>query len=173
VRLWDSATHKQLARITMRSGDVSAFALSPDGRTVATATADDATTVRLWDLATGRPLARLAGQNGQVQALAFSPSGTILASAGDDGTVLWNPATHRQIVRLQGHPGPVTAVAFSPDATTFVSAGKDGLIRIWDEILWHDVNELHKTVCEVLLGGLSRSEWALYAQGISYRHTCP
>jgi len=173
VRLWDSTAHKQLARITMHSGDVSAFALSPDGRTVATATADDATTVRLWDLATGRPLARLAGQNGQVQALAFSPSGTILASAGDDGTVLWNPATHRQIARLQGHPGPVTAVAFSPDATTFVSGGKDGTIRIWDEILWHDRNELHNTVCDLLLGGLSRSEWALYAQGISYRRTCP
>jgi WD40 repeat protein len=173
VRLWDSATHKQLARITTGTGDVGAFALSPDGRTVATATAADPATVRLWELATRRPLARLAGKNGQVRALAFSPSGAILASAGDAGTVLWNPTDGSQIARLQGRAGPVTAVAFSPDAATFVSAALDGRIRMWDETLWRGLSELRNTVCDVLLGGLSRSEWRLYAPGISYLRACP
>jgi WD40 repeat protein len=173
VRLWDSATHKQLARITIGTDDVAAFALSPDGRTIATATAGDATTVRLWDLVTRRSLARLAGQNGQIGALAFSPSGEVLASAGDNGTALWNPATHRRIARLQGHAGAVTAVGFSPDRKTLVTAGEDGTIRMWDEILWGGLNELHRTVCDVLLGGLSRSEWAVYAPGIAYRRACP
>jgi WD40 repeat protein len=172
LQLWDRTTRKRRARIAIGSGNVTAFAPSPDGRTVATATAGDATTVGLWDLATRRPLARLAGRNGLVRALAFSPSGDILASTGDDGTVLFNPATHKTISRLPGHESAVTAVAFTPDGSTVVTAGDDGAIRMWDEILWRDVKELHQTVCDVLLGGLSRSEWALYAPGISYRRSC-
>jgi WD40 repeat protein len=173
VRFWSIATHKQLAHIASHTGGVVAFALSPDGRTVATATAGDPTTVGLWNLATGKQVDRLTGHNGRVTALAFSPDGNVVASAGEDATVLWNPATRRQVARLGGHESAVASVAFSPDGKRLVTGGVDGTVRMWDEILWRSLDELHATVCDVLLAGLSRSEWALYAAGISYRRTCP
>jgi WD40 repeat protein len=173
VRLWSIATHKERSHLTIHAGGVVAFALSPDGRTVAITTADDATTVGLWNLGTGKQVARLAGHNGRVTALAFRPDGRVVASAGEDATVLWNLASRRQVVRLDGHKSTVASVAFSPDGKTLVTSGDDGTVRMWDEILWRSLNELHATVCDVLLAGLSRAEWALYAAGISYRRTCP
>jgi len=47
------------------------------------------------------------------------------------------------------------------------------LVRLWTEIFWRDLAELRSTVCDVIVTGLSRSEWSEYAPGISYRRTCP
>ena len=111
---------------------VNSVALSPDGRTLATASADG--TVRLWNVARRTPLGQpLSGHRAAVWSVAFSPDGRTLASAGADGTViLWNVA--RQAPRgppLRGHVGEVTAVAFSPDGQTLASAGADETVRLW------------------------------------------
>jgi len=112
---------------------VNSVALSPDGRTLATASADG--TVRLWNVARRTPLGQpLSGHRAAVWSVAFSPDGRTLASAGADGTViLWNVA--RQAPRgppLRGHVGEATAVAFSPDGQTLASTGMDKTVRLWD-----------------------------------------
>jgi hypothetical protein len=112
--------------------------------------------------------------NSSLRAVGFSPDGTTLASASVDNTVrLWDPATHRQLAVLHGHSDPVFGVAFSPDGTTLASASADNTVRLWGEVLWKNIGEVHATVCDVLLTGLTRSDWEQYAPGIPYQRSCP
>ena len=130
--------------------------------------------MRLWDAATRKQLGRLNGHAGAVSAVAFSPDGETIASASDDGMVgLWDAATRKQLGRLSGHTDAVSAVAFSPDGKTIASASYDQMVRVWEEVLWASVAELRASVCDILLTGLTRSEWEQYAPGTPYRRSCP
>ncbi|MEU3773214.1 TIR domain-containing protein [Streptomyces sp. NPDC032472] len=131
VRLWDLATHGQIGKELA----VSSWRLdfSPDGRTLATNTADD--TVALWDVATQRRIGETPpSHTAQINEVTFSPDGTMLATASRDSTVrLWNVATREQIGEpLTGHRGGVTSVAFSPNGRTLVTGSMDHTVRLWD-----------------------------------------
>ena len=120
-------------------------AFSPDGRTLATASAesvnpDNPGELKLWDAATGEERAVLEGHRSGIIGLAFSPDGSTLATGGYDQLVkLWNPATGEEIMTLSGHPSWVSRAVFSPDSKTLATgSGGDPAyqgeneIRLWD-----------------------------------------
>ena len=101
VKIWDSATGKELFTLKGHAGWVTSVAFSPDGQRLASASSDQ--TVKLWDSATGKELLALKGHAGPVSSVAFSPNGQRLASASNDQTVkIWDSATGKEPSRPQG-----------------------------------------------------------------------
>jgi WD40 repeat protein len=95
-----------------------AVACSPDGRAVATASADN--TVGLWDRITGKALRCLRGHEATVAAMAFAPDGKLLASGSADRTIrLWDVSTgtERRVIDAP-YGDAVLSLAFSPDGRT-------------------------------------------------------
>jgi WD40 repeat protein/serine/threonine protein kinase len=87
--VWDAATGEEKFSFQGHTDWVLALAFSPDGRRLATGSADQ--TVRLWDLSTGQEVLTLRRHEGNVHALAFSPDGYRLASAGQDKIIrIWD-----------------------------------------------------------------------------------
>jgi WD40 repeat protein len=113
-------------------GWVTCLAWSPDGRTLATGSADK--TVRLWEASTGAELRRLKGHADWVKAVSFAPpDGRTLATGSADKTVrLWEASTGVELRRLVGHSGSVHAVSFAPDGRTLASGSDDYTVRLWD-----------------------------------------
>jgi RNA polymerase sigma factor (sigma-70 family) len=125
AHVWDVAAGKEVRAIPTPPLCY-AFALSPNGRTLAvvgtvgTGGPEDRY-LHLWDTATGKALHRLEpALDNQVFAVCFSPDGKTLASSGLDlkrgepVLKLWDVASGRE--RLRVKPGNnITGLTFSPN----------------------------------------------------------
>jgi DNA-binding beta-propeller fold protein YncE len=130
VKIWDSATGRELFALKGHAGPVWSVAFSPDGQRLASGSSDQ--TVKIWDSATGKELFALKG-TGEASSVAFSPDSQRLASGSFDQTVkIWDSASGKELFALKGHAGAVYGVAFSPDGHRLASASWDQTVKIWD-----------------------------------------
>ena len=103
---------------------------SPDGRLIASASADR--TVKIWQ-SDGQLVNTLRGHGDSVLNVTFSPDGKTIATASEDNTVrLWN-LQGKLLHTLTGYRGSVTQVAFSPDGKIIATASEDNTVRLWSD----------------------------------------
>jgi WD40 repeat protein len=101
VRVWDMPAGKERAHIRHEKPYPFnfSFALTPDGRQVATSD-HGSDSVWLWDARSGKRLREVCGHWSYINGVAFSPDGRRLATASDDTTALvWD------VPRLPGGKG--------------------------------------------------------------------
>jgi len=126
LRLWNLFSGAEMARFEGLAGDVSAAALSPDGRWAAAAAGPQ---IRVWD-ATGGGQVSVIDAGVPVRRLAFQPDGVWLAAGLEDGSLLVFDAPSGELVlQVPGPAAPVKALAFS--ATQLAAGGDDG-VRLVD-----------------------------------------
>jgi WD40 repeat protein len=136
VLLWNTGGGDLVRTLEGHTGRVLCVTFAPDGKTIATGSADK--TARVWSVETGDLLHTLTGHTGDVNCIAYSSDGKLLATGSEDKTVrLWNAATAQTVHTMQHAAYPVTAIAFAPDGKTLFSgqgtqpfaAGKVALAR--------------------------------------------
>lgn len=123
---------------------VSQVRISPDGRFIASASAD--ATLKIWDAATGAHMDTLVGHMAGVSCLAWTPDSNTLASGSDDKAIrLWDRVTGRPKTTtrkstsagqgrstLRGHHNYIHCLAFSPKGNILASGSYDEAVFLWD-----------------------------------------
>jgi WD40 repeat protein len=114
------------------SGLVLGLAYSPDGRTLASASADGS--ARLWDVATGKHVATLQSPAARAHCVAFAPDGKSLAVGygSDRGLVeVWDLAPPRQRERRRANRSTTRGIAFNAAGNLLATAGDNLGVGVW------------------------------------------
>ncbi len=136
MRWWDASTHWPPGAGgppgPSRRGNT-AWALSSDGRTLATG-GQDRLVVR-WDVATKKPIGPEVHYDMPVEAIALTPDGRKVITGRPTGRLhIWDTEMERGF-DLPPQGTDVTCLAVSPDGRVFASGTEGGVIRLWDAYL--------------------------------------
>jgi WD40 repeat protein len=118
-----------LRTLTGHINAVLCVAISPDGKTLVSASWDGET--KVWNLTSGQEIRNWKGHLG-IRSIAISPDGKTLISGADDKTIkVRSLATGREIRTLRGHKNWVMSLAISPNGEILVSGSTDSTIKVW------------------------------------------
>ena len=139
-RMTDEAVHPIIrSSIPVREvdvfGEVSAFAVFPDRRRMATNSSDGV--VRIWDLKNGDLLKELEGRSNGVAYMTISRDGQLIASSDSKGYVMiWHGDTGRPLTQpFQAH-SYTCSLDFSPDSATLATGSSDNTVKLWSTDTW-------------------------------------
>ena len=108
-RLWDVQRGACIRLFLGHSDSVTAMAISPDGRTLAS-----------------------AGECLGIHSSSFSPVLTRTTAGLDSSIWLWDLGSSRPIKKMTGHKGPIQSLSFSAESSLLVSGSLDCTVRCWD-----------------------------------------
>ncbi len=114
-------------------GRLTSLAFSHDGKLLAAARDNLASTITLFEAETGREIGTMTGHGSYVNAMVFLRDGKTLATGAADQTIrIWDVETRTLRRTLRGHTRPVTDLVLLPNTNTLVSSSGDGTVRFWD-----------------------------------------
>jgi WD40 repeat protein len=138
IGIWDVGLGKRRSTIKTRAFNAQFFALSPDGKSIAT-TNGHSNEIRLWDLAyqfQPRSITLADDVEPSIILSFFSPDGKTLALCpmmGGKTVELWDVASARKLLSLDPSPKGPGPIVFSPYGRTIAMWGGD-VITLFDVI---------------------------------------
>src|SRR5262249_10092481 len=121
--MWEGATGRRLFEMRGHTAVISAVAVSPDGRSIATGSWDNDRTVRVWDAGTGEEKLQVRYHAWAVGSVAFSPDGSRIVSGAADGTACVFSTGTGRLVRTIHTLANVGNAIFSPDGRRIIIGG--------------------------------------------------
>ncbi len=120
---------KLYTRYRKHSTAVLHIAWSPDGKKIASASADK--TVHIWNATSKTPVFIYRNHTRPVGAVAWSPDGSRIVSGSWDTTVqVWNVQTGRKLLTYRGFSREVSSVAWSPDGKYIACSSLDATVQV-------------------------------------------
>jgi WD40 repeat protein/beta-lactamase regulating signal transducer with metallopeptidase domain len=131
VRLWETATGKELPLSDGHWKAPNTLTLSQDGKTVVSW--GDDRVVRRWEAATGKLLGAFSAPPRTTRA-ALSSDGRTVALANADNTIrLYDTGTGKELHQFKSHANGTASLAFSPDGKMLASRDSaDNSILLFD-----------------------------------------
>jgi len=131
IRFWNPETGKELRPPTGHLAGVTSASFAPDGKSVASGSADD--TVRIWDWATGIETARHPWNvSDKLGALHHRPDGTLMILDSAKGRLrIRDPRDERSRKELEVG-NAITSLSMHSDGKTILTIGWQGGIGVWN-----------------------------------------
>jgi WD40 repeat protein len=156
IRIWDTASNKELKKLDGHTKFIKALAFSADGKLLIS-TGED-TSIRVWDVATGKELHKFDGNKKANEGIAFLPDGKRFIAACVDRTLrLCNAETGAEVKTYTGHRAAIWAFALSRDGKLAITGSPDKTIRVWDVETGRQVKLLVGPTDDILTVGFSPS----------------
>jgi WD40 repeat protein len=130
VRVWETATGRELWARRGNHYGVIALAVSPDGKRIASGGREDL--IRIWDTATGADACPFDSHDDALVAVATSPDGQRVVTRGRNNVVcVWEAATGRLLHRHDPGRHNWLWLTFTPDGQNLLGVHGDRL-ELWD-----------------------------------------
>ena len=148
----DINSGRQIGRINEHRGLYPSFAVSPDGKTIATLNTDEY--IHYWDATTGefKSEVRIRDLYVSVQDMMYSSDGKTLIIADGNGFIyLFNAETAKLERKIIAHIADALCIDQTSDSKILVSGGKDKTVRIWNadtgEVLFKLNGHTDEVIC--------------------------
>ncbi|HZT56857.1 MAG TPA: hypothetical protein VFA35_11560, partial [Burkholderiaceae bacterium] len=147
VRLYDSATGRELRRLELGGQETMCCAFAADGSRLAVGGMDGV--VRVFDTAGWQPVAELraGGEDlAHVYWVGFAAGGAQLVALGWDGLSVWDLGSRARVAHhVAADARPFHVGAFSDDGRRFAAVVKDGSVRFYETAAWTEIGSARWT----------------------------